>query len=263
MKQFILITICCVILFSCKKENTSLAPIENSNQSLTKIIKTTDFGGGTYTVEYQFNITGKIIKEGNTVYERDKQQRIINIQDLGSVVNGIFSKGSDVVVHYSDAYTDEVAYTICNQQEINATDSAVYLHEDGRLAKIMLYYVSNLKTKNIPDTTFLLGYWMFKYDEPGNLQQMDKYAIDYTGKLIHCSQSVFDHYDNKVNPLYSADEVRIWESACHGMLNNSKNNFTSGNGYAKTYEFRADRRPRTCLTQQNGRNVSKLIFEYN
>ena len=121
----------------------------------------------------------------------------------------------------------------------------------------------SVPNNGMPDATSLSEYYILAYDAAGNLVTTDRFVINYDGKTTHCSHNEFGRYDNSINPLYSGDEVRVVEHACQGMLNSSKNNFTSGNGYTKMYEYRGDGRPRNCVIQQDGRNVSKLVFEYD
>jgi hypothetical protein len=257
-------------MLSCKKESSITQP-ENSNQLLTKVIRTGEFGGGTFSIDYKYNSAGKLIKEGNKTYERDDQQRIVRILDPGTGSNR-----GDIQVYYNGYAPNEVAYTFCKMMTGDATDSVVYLHDDhGRLIKTMSY-ISYFANQYIPDTTLFYEFCTFSYNMDGNMAQMDDYKINYDGRVVHCGQYFFANYDRGINPLYTGDEVRMVDFSCGGILNSTRgvlnnsmnnftstiNNFTSTGSYTKLFEYRADGKPRTCLIQENGVNLFRLVYEY-
>jgi hypothetical protein len=140
MKLFILTSVCFVVMLSCKKENSTTPVVENSNQLLTKIIRTGEFGGGTFSVAYAYNNAGKIIKEGNKTYERDEQQRIVRILSPGASSNR-----TDIHVYYNKHNPNLVDYTFCVMATGDATDSVVYVHDDnGRLVKTMAISLTSI-----------------------------------------------------------------------------------------------------------------------
>jgi hypothetical protein len=253
MKKITLVFFC-LAFFACKKD--SVTQTETSAQVLTKIIKTADFGGGTYSVDYAFNDAGKIIAEGNIKYMRDDKQRIIQILDKGTPSNR-----EDVRVFYSDANSNKVAYTFCNLTGSNATDSVVYLHDEtGRLTKLM-HYIHYFEDTYVPDTTYLYQYDILSYDANGNLLLLDDYK-PYLGQIAHCVHMEFDDYNTDNNLLYSDDEVRILQTPCGGFMNSSPNNFVKMGVYMKTYVYRADGRPHSCIVKLNGKDDAKFVFEY-
>jgi len=249
MKKVIPCAICFVMMIACKKENVVTEQTENSKQLLTKVIKTTNLSSDIFyneVINYGYNNEGKIITEGNKTYFRDDKQRIIRILDPGTGTNR-----DDIKVYYTSPESDKIAYTLCTLVGGDARDSVVYLHDNyGRLIK-MESYVS----------TFLSHYNVFAYDESGNIKQLDLYNID-NGKAFHCGHYYFKGYDQTINPQHAVDEARSMEFSYQGVINASKNNFTSIDIYTKSYEYRADGRPRSCTVMQNGVTAFKLTFEY-
>ena len=265
MKRYMLPIVAFCALLSCKKEHTDTQQLENSKQVLTKIIKTADYGGGTLSVDYAYNSAGKLIKEGNKTYERDNQQRIVRILEPGTSTNE-----NDIQVHYNQKNPNLVDYTFCAMTKIDATDSVVYLHDNnGRLIKTMSY-TTWFSDRDVPPIAFLSEYETFSYDPKGNLIQVNIYVREYDGRETLSGEYYFINYDKGINPLYTGDEVRAIDFSCgslfisyYGIINNSMNNFTSiNNYYTKLYEYRADGRPRSCLVQQNGNNIFRLVYEY-
>jgi hypothetical protein len=263
MKKYILPILAFSTLFSCKKEHTNAPPLESSQQLLTKVVKTADYGGGTFTIDYAYNNAGKLIKEGYKTYERDDQQRIVRMLNFSSA-------NPDIQVHYSSKNPNQVDYTFCRMTASNATDSVAYLHDaNGRLIKTMRYH-TYFSDRDVPAIPFLGEYKILSYDANGNLIQANVYERDYEGKETPAGDYFFLNYDKGINPLCTGDEVRLTDFSCgslfhfmYGILNSSTNNFTTTNyGYSKFFEYRTDGKPKSCLVQQNGKNVFKLIYEY-
>ena len=272
MKKTALSAIFLAILVSCKRESIEPTLPETNDQLLTKVIKTTTLGDGhSYdeVANYDYNEVGKVITEGSKSYMRDDKQRIVRILDQTSPINR-----RDIQVYYSDSDPTKVAYTFCRVSGGDpATDSIVYIHDGyGRLSKTMSYihsfggtYVTDTifyYQHTVPDTTFLYQYTLFKYDDKGNVKQLDIYNLNIYGNPVHCKGYRFENYDNMVNPQYADDEVRMMEYSFDGIVNASKNNFTSVGIYSKNYEYRKDGRPRSCAVNQNGTPAFKLTFQY-
>jgi hypothetical protein len=262
MKKTALYTISLLLLFSCKKEQTAVAPPETGNQLLTKITRTTHFTGGTVLYDevtnFKYNVAGKIIAEGDKTYERDAQQRIVRILNPRTSTNR-----TDIRVFYSSPTSNQVAYTLCNIPVAeNYRDSVVYQHDaSGRLIRTTSY-ISEYSKSDSPDTTYLSLHYDLTYDASGNIAAFDYYNA-YQGTMKHCSHDSYENYDSKPNPQYTDDEVRIMDVLCDRVIIASKNNVRSTNGYTYAYTYRADGRPRNGTVKQNGNVVFTLAFAYN
>jgi len=261
MKKAVLFAIVFIIMISCKKDNvikTDTKQTENSRQLLTKVVKTTNLSSDiSYddVINYEYNSAGKIITEGNKTYFRDDKQRIVRILDPGTGTNR-----DDINVYYSNPESNKIAYTLCILVGGEAIDSVVYLHDEyGRLIKTTSYF-SYISGANSPGAV-LSHFTVFQYDEMGNIEKLNLYNVD-NGKVFRCGQYHFMNYDKMINPQYAADEVRAMEFSYDGIINASKNNLTGINGYTKSYEYRTDGRPRSCMVKQNGTPAFKLTFEY-
>lgn len=244
----------CLLALACKKES-ALTPEENSTQKLIKIVKQLHLSNEvvpTETISFEYNSAGYVIAEGNKTYVRDGQQRIVRILDPGTSTNR-----DAIDVHYTDAKSTAVAYTISNFEN-GDQDSVVYSHNSsGQMVQTKSYFWSAQG-----------GHWyeslfeIFGYDGNNNLVQIDTYNVS-DGRTVHCGQYYFGDYDSKLNPQFAADEVRSVMVWFEGLSNCSKNNLRSIGNFTKTYEYRADGRPRSCTVQQNGVVVITLLFEYD
>lgn len=256
---------------SCKKENTDPLQPENAGQALSKIIRIIPLGNEhSYNEEisYTFNVTGKMIGEGDKTYTRDEQQRITEIWDKSKQTNR-----NHTFVYYSEIHPQQVLYTLSNWSgQAAGYDSVAYIHnETGDLLKTMTYvhqYAgSYLDTINyypytLPDITYLSNYTDFRYDKNGNIIRLNFYSVSITGEVVLCGSYTFSGYTVTKNPQYSGDEVRMADYPFYGTTNNSKNNFSSIGNYYKDYEYRSDGRPRTCIVREGGEIEFTLKFEY-
>jgi hypothetical protein len=248
-----------VLLVSCKKgSQTSGNDTENSTQTLYKIVQTRFYASGptsSETIDYEYDDAGKIIVEGAKHYYRDDKERIIKI-----TMPPNSSNRRTIYVHYADASSKTVAYTICHfnappntgisNDSLPGHDSIVYQHENGRLIKMLEYFSGD-------GISFAADFYhTLSYDEKGNLRQVSRIGDNC---LIIYRYNV---YDDRVNPQYSDDEVRILETFW-GMGNISPNNLISGNSVGSNhFEYRADGRPRSCTVSENGRDDVKITYHY-
>jgi hypothetical protein len=266
MKKILVFIYCATILISCKKNTDTPAQIENANQQLTRIIKTTNLSSGPVSqyLDFEYNSAGKIMVEGNKSYVRDEKQRIVQVGT--NIPNTTVSQGGKV--YYVSPESNKVAYTLYTfadtyYNDVNTVDSIAYVHDaTGNLAKLM-YYVYHFG-----ETPILYLYQAFDYDNNGNLLALKRFSIT-NGIIGNCGAYVFSNYDNKVNPLHAADEVRMAEFNMEGAVNLSANNFMSYknnlsyiDNYGKVYKYRADGRPASCSVLYNGTDAFTLTFEY-
>lgn len=249
-----------LVMMSCKKDKVAVIPPETSDQLLTKVIKTIYLGSevsSEQVINYRYNEAGKIIAEGYKSYVRDEMQRIVRIFNTNNC-----DGRPDTKVYYNEADPLQVSYTFSPLDAIGATDSVVYEHTNGQLTKTMSY-IHYFATATNPDRTYLARYNTFKYDEQGNLSKTSSYSIDFnTGDTSRCGLFYFKDYYKTTNPVYTNEEIRTTEIEYNGLLNSSKNNFFSIDGYTKEYEYRTDGRPRSCMVSYNGSTAFKLTFVY-
>ena len=253
MDKAFLFILCSAMLFSCKKEKKS-QELESNSQLLRKVIFSSE-GLSYEVVAYQYNNEGKIIAEGDKTYIRDSQQRIVEILDPGTPTNR-----KDIKVYYRFQDKNKVDYTICNMAD-GVKDSVRYVRDNLERIEKTISYVSYSSSSLSPDTTLLSHYDVYAYSQEGNLIRIDLYNINQ-GQVVLCGRYIFSGYDKMINPQFSDDEVRTIQYYLDGTMNASKNNFASGNGYFKTYEYRTDGRPRSCTVQKTGAYAFQLIFEY-
>lgn len=256
MQKFLPILLAVIFVSACRKEK--LPPREDSSQQLKKIVKKTVFGSGveySETIAYEFDRDHRIITEGVKQYSRDQQGRITRISYNTNVID----------VHYKDPLSKEVAYTLFKFQakptefstvSLNMTDSTVYEHTNGKVSSIKLFSSSDIS----PVT--LTAVYHFSYDAGDNLQKVVLLSVNNNNFTV-CGVRIFDQYDNKPNPLYSDDEVRLlnfgWE-----VTNVSSNNFLTGNSaIRKSYQYRSDGRPSSCaVSDVNGNTNVLLTYHY-
>lgn len=254
MKTCLFFACVLVVTISCNKSGGNLESHNNEGIILDKIIKTTIYNSTTTSesIEYKHDFSGKMISEGNKKYTRDAKGRIINILFLPNETNR-----NDINVFYRDNSSLKVAYTLCNLAGIpSAVDSTVYERDNsGRIIQITSY-VSNGDGIFIKD----IFYKLF-YDEYQNLARFEKYSYN-GGAIIYCGRFSYTVYDNKINPAYSNDEVRMFYGS-ELFLNTSKNNVIASNGrYSRSHTYRADGRPLSSKVFDGGTEVCRIDYYY-
>ena len=89
------------------------------------------------------------------------------------------------------------------------------------------------------------------YDGNNNLSQIARYSVVVDVSIL-CEVLSYKEYDNKINPAYSDDEVRILISS-ESFLNTAKNNVISASEkYLKSHTYRNDGRPLSCKVFDGG-----------
>lgn len=259
MKKSTLFLSCIILLIACQKQSAvSKEPAENSGQVLSAIIKKTLFNSNLAYNEkilFEYDASGKLIMEGEKHYYRDEQGRIAHISLPPNNTNR-----REISVHYTDANSNMVAFTFCHfkaagnrgEDSLSGYDSIVYVHDGGRLSKMLEYFSDN----GINYTHYFT--YNFTYDESGNIRETSKYKTDGSACYIYS----YDSYDDKINPLYSNDEVRMLETFWNAG-NISPNNLVKGNYIAdKVFDYRPDGRPRSCTVKENGVDVTSVTYQY-
>jgi hypothetical protein len=245
----LLITICLfIIAAACNKSN--IPDVSSEGLVLDKVIKTTILNSVevSETINYDYDALGRLIGEGGKRYTRDDKGRIINIL---LPHNG--SNRTNIDVFYNGS-TGTVAYTLC-RFNISSADSSVYERDSqGRVIKIVSYY-KNGNTASV-DYFFKLG-----YDANGNLKFLEQYAVS-GDSIFFCGAIYYKIYDDKINPAYSDDEVRIFYSS-ELFLNAAKSNVIASNlSFSKSHTYRSDGRPASCKVYENGAAVCRLEYFY-
>jgi hypothetical protein len=260
MKKNLAFAYCAAILISCKKNADIPVQIENANQQLARIIKTTNLSSGPQIqfLDFEYNSAGKIVAEGDKSYLRDEKQRIVEVRK--KIPNTSVTQACNV--YYVSPESKKVAHTLYTfadtyYSEVNTVDSIAYVHDaKGNLAKLMYYVYHFGETPN------LYLYEVFEYDDNGNMLALKRFSIT-NGAVRNCGAYIFSNYDTKVNPLYAADEVRMAEFNMEGVVNLSANNFMNyNNSYDKIYSYRADGRPASCSVLFKNTDAFTLTFEY-
>ena len=254
MKTCLFFACLLVVTISCNKSGGNLESLNNEGIILDKIIKTTIYNSTTTSesIEFRYDVSGKITSEGDKRYIRDVKGRITKVLLSPNLTNR-----TDINVFYTDNSSLKVAYTLSNLSgNPSAVDSTVYERDNtGRIIKIASYF-SNDGTTFIKD----LFYKLF-YDEKQNLARIEKYS--YGGEaIVYCGGLSYTVYDNKINPAYSDDEVRMFYGS--GLfLNTSKNNVIASNGnYSKSHTYRTDGRPLSSKVFEGGTEVCRIDYYY-
>ena len=254
MKSCLFLACLLAVAISCNKSDSNLETNDDDGSVLDKITKTTIYGSTTTSenIEYKYDGAGKIISEGGKKYVRDVKGRIIKVLLLPNGTNR-----TDINVFYRDNSSLKVAYTLTKLSgNPSAIDSTVYERDNiGRVIKIASYY-SDQGGTYLKDVFYKLF-----YDENQNLARFEKF--NYSGEaIVYCGGFSYTVYDNKINPAYSDDEVRMFYGS-ELFLNSSKNNVIASNGnYSKSHTYRADGRPLSSKVFDGGRAVCRIDYYY-
>ena len=254
MKSCLFLACLLAVTISCNKSGGNLETHDADGTVLDKVTKTTIYGSTTASenIEYKYDAAGKMISEGDKKYVRDAKGRIIKVLLLPNGTNR-----TDINVFYTDNSSLKVAYTITNLSgNPSAVDSTVYERDNiGRIIKIASYFSEQGRIY------FKDVFYKLFYDENQNLARFEKY--NYSGEaIVYCGGFSYTVYDNKINPAYSEDEVRMFYGA-ELFLNSSKNNVIASNGnYSKSHTYRADGRPLSSKVFDGGTEVCRIAYYY-
>jgi len=210
--------------------------------------------------EYTYNDSGRLIKKEVTGqhpihYRRDAQQRVTGITNVLPGGDTAYTK----VFYVSDS-SMQVAYLLHGLfSSATPLDSMAYTYTGGRVSSIYMY------TYNSGMAVFG-GYQQWTFDAQGNAIQLKQYASDSTLNMSYTFE-----YDNKVNPMYAADDARLpaewgYTSSPNNIVkqNNEYSGGMPGDYVTYTYVYGSNNVP---LTGKHagpaiGSNVEALRFYY-
>lgn len=220
---------CSTMMLSCEKEVSMTNQSGSGNSDVPELlIKTIDESPqGSIVTEYKYDHAKKLVSEQTTMFNisrgsktssilffRDTQGRITKTaHKYDQPVDNILYDTVITLVYYEDPVSRKIHHTTTatTANGITVYDSVRYLYSAlGKVVKTEHYtYRSNETRKK--------GNWFsWEFNSAGNLVKMEQYS-DQTGTGIYGVDItyLFD-YDDKVNPYYSGDDIRLetdWYSA--------------------------------------------------
>lgn len=298
MKKNSLLSVIFLTLFiSCQRETGyELASGLRGDSSLLikKVDESTEPGQpGKYTgtYDYEYNTENKLIgilfnanygirtATGVTRYIRDSKGRIITIENVSKqFINGLpyvspegqLPDTSIINIVYQDESSHKISYIKSKYQvgDKTAKDSTVYEYDNnGRVTKTSPYHLP--LAVHLPGDTLILGdYSTWTFDASGNLRETILYAKT-KGSFIMNIRYRFE-YDNKVNPLYTHEDMFLsnWSDySPHDVI--KQNVFIPGTNenYDNTavYQYRSDNKPASVTyfsppTVVNATRVSTFYY---
>jgi hypothetical protein len=234
MKRLLIILGCCSsILLSCEKEvsmtNQNGAAFTDNHELLIKTID--DSPQGSIITEYKYDGTKKLVAENTTMtntvlgtrtssflFSRDSQGRIIKTaHKYDQPVDNILYDTVITLVFYENASSTKIRYskTATTANGITVYDSTLYSYNTtGKVVKTQHF---TYRSSDPPGTVQRLINWFnWEYNAVGNLVKMEQYS-DQAGNGTHSIDIAYlFEYDNKINPYYSGDDIRLesdWYSA--------------------------------------------------
>lgn len=193
MQKLALIATGLALLVACQKSDNSLNRVSETGLLVKQVDKT---GQDSMVTEYFYDASDRLIEEKTRLrtvkYTRNQAGKIINISSVGRL-----SDLSPVI----DTIVVDVIYKQNGLVDMLGDSSIQYIHDGlGRITRTN-YFAHSGDAE--PDT-----YGLWSYDGSGNLHQIFFYKKGSLGTNDYNIAYAFE-YDNKLNPLLSADQVLL------------------------------------------------------
>ncbi|HYK46616.1 MAG TPA: hypothetical protein VEV83_15675 [Parafilimonas sp.] len=248
------------LLISCSKSVNNR--VENTGSSSVQFISVNGSNDST-TYNYSFDEQGYLVKQqvlANTPvlypvweYTRDEQKRIIKITRFGS--------GDTLILNVNYANGNEVSYAVeySSKDPSKITDSMTYEYADGKVQRLDVYLSP---TASSEQATY---YFTYEY-AASNLSKVHSFWLN---DGTYSESLGFDfEYDDKVNPLFSPDDIFMGMGIGGGASYISANNVTrQTNHYGVyddyvTYDFTYDSDNRPVSVTWSGPGIATMYGYY-
>lgn len=209
--------------------NNNGAALTDGQEMLIKTID--ESSGGSITTEYKYDSNGKILSEYTTMtnssvgtrtssifFYRDGSGRIFKTaQKYDQPVEHILYDTIITLVVYENGTSNRIKFskTETTANGITVYDSVLYSYSTaGKVVKTQHYLY---RSTDMPGTLPRQVNWFsWEYSDAGNLLRMQQYSDHAGNGNFELDISYTFEYDNKVNPYYSGDDIRLeadWYSA--------------------------------------------------
>lgn len=220
-------------MLSCEKEvstgNRNQTDISDGQALLVKTID--ESPQGSIITEYKYDASENLVFEHTTItstsasprtssltFFRDQQGRVIRTaQKYDQPVENILYDTIITLVAYENAGSDKIRFTktMTTANGITVNDSTLYLYNaSGKVTQTKHYvYRSNDARGTLPR---LANWFTWEFNAGGNLIKMEQYSDQAGTGTYQVAITYLFEYDNKVNPYYSGDDIRLetdWYSA--------------------------------------------------
>lgn len=240
-----------VLFISCQREvalitQDPLVPDSTNGELLVRYAEVWNNADSLITT-YEYNDEKLVIAEnslsgsGYIHYDRNSRGKIVKIETWLTNADTAFTN-----VFYANEDSGKINYTLsyATHGGSKILDSSVYIYDNGKVIKILFYSFE-------ADTAFLGSYYTWNYDANGNILQLNSYTRNDDGSYGFNIGYDFE-YDDKINPFFSHDDVRMVRS---WYISSSPNNLTKQTNHygeppsheddyiALVYEYDADGKP--------------------
>jgi hypothetical protein len=232
-RKLIILSLASSILLSCQKE---VSMSDNNGTVLIDdaalLVKTFDeSANGSITTEYKYDVSKKLVSERTSMtntsvgtrtsslyFYRDGLGRIIKTaHKYDQPIDNILYDTVVTSVIYETAISNKIVYskTSTTANGITVYDSTRYAYNvDGKITRTEHFTYRQDDLPTIPPRRS--NYFNWQYDATGNLIKMEQYS-DFSGSgVFQLEIAYLFEYDNKINPYYSGDDIRLesdWYSA--------------------------------------------------
>jgi YD repeat-containing protein len=218
---------------ACEKELSSTNHHDsNITDSQELLVKTIDESpGGSIITEYAYDQSSKLISERTTmtntsvgtrtssmIFYRDPQGRIIKTaHKYDQPVENILYDTVITLVHYENQNSTKILYTTAatTANGITVYDSTLYSYNaSNKVIKTQHYTYRSNEPLGTPRKKS--NWFSWDYNSVGNLIKMEQYSDPAGNGAYQVDITYTFEYDNKINPYYSGDDIRLegdWYSA--------------------------------------------------
>ena len=213
----------CLILFACKKNESTTTPhLKKMIIKWSPTTTTTDSIQYTYSYDDNIRLVKLIINTPASAVET-----VIYTRNLSGYISGLIVNGS---TSYKVINADASGHFLSSvtTYAIDQKDSATFTYTGDKITQAIIYYNGG--------TGFRIdSKQVYTYDSKGNISKWESFDFNRNSFLLALRRTY--SYDTKISPLQLGNEVFLFSSQVNG-LDGTANNFFIGpnNMLSKVYE---------------------------
>ncbi len=279
-KAYFLFALLAALFVSCQKDisldaqNTTvvneLLRGDENGELLVRMVSVSIPGSDSIVQEYQYDSAKQLAQESFsaistqagatkiyssiTRFYRDASERVVKVaQKYGQPVEGIVYDTTFTYITYQNAGSKKIMYTITITKSGSKTayDSTVYFYgTNNRVNKTQHFTGSIIDSLSVTPKSQV--YFTWQYESKGNLTKIEQFSDNNNNGNFELMISYEFKYDDKINPLFAQDDVRMeggWGSVAspNNVLEQKVTPAGIGAGYTHQwfYQYQINNRPAT------------------